>query len=188
MRISAGISAADMNQSATESLIFARPSNRLTCYSWDSIWISMRILPLRFRLRWLRALVGTLLALHVGMAQASIAHGGAMHEGVRIAHFASQTGLTTARCHGEALTAGLAPGDHGASPVTGSPSPPENRGARHSPCCETGDCHCSAACYHSVATAFVVVAIVTYVFATPVDARATVPPQLARELRPPIVI
>ena len=185
MRRNAGVSAPDVNQSAIESPIIQRPWHRRTCHLWTSIWISMRILPLRSRVRWLRALVGTLLALHVGLAQAGMAHSKAMHAEVGLAPGAATGSMVTARCHGQAVTVGLAVVDR-VSPGAASSTPAEGHGARHTPCCESGDCHCVAACYHSAATAFVLIGLAKHNVTKSLDARATPPPQLARELRPPI--
>ena len=145
----------------------------------------MRTLPIKSRLRWLRALCGTLLALHVGLAQANMAHDGAMHTEAGLAHGASPTSLEITRCHGDAIAVGLAAVDKDLS-VAASSAPAEGHGARHTPCCKTGDCHCAAACVPDVATTFLLIGLTNHTVVTPGDARAAFPPQLARELRPPI--
>lgn len=147
----------------------------------------MHTVPLKTRLRWLRALIGALLTLHVGLGQASTVHGGVLHAGVKSAQVASQSIAFTARCHGEVVTSGVAAVDR-SSPAGASSPAASGHSVPHAPCCETHDCHCAAACYQSVATLLVLIGITNHTVPSSLNARATLPPQLARELRPPIAL
>jgi hypothetical protein len=140
---------------------------------------------LQFRMRWLRALLGALLALHIGMAQASMVHAAAVPAGVGSSRGAAPAAGAAPRCHGDAVTDGAVRADLGAAAAAVSAAAGA-QGAPHAPCCASGDCHCAAACYPHVAAASVLIGIADHVVAARVGASAMPPPPLARELRPPI--
>jgi hypothetical protein len=83
----------------------------------------------------LRLALAVLLALHLGLAQPGAAHA-ALAEGAQ-----------TVEASAEA-PADLDPPCHHATADSPSPQPalPGEGGRRHGPCCNPGNCHCSAAC------------------------------------------
>jgi hypothetical protein len=120
-------------------------------------------------MRWLRALLGALLALHVGMAQASMVHAAG----------------AVPRCHDDAVANGAAGAHHAGAAAEGAAAAGA-QGVPHAPCCDSGDCHCAAACYQHLAAASVLIGITDHVAAARIGASALPPPPFSRELRPPI--
>ena len=130
----------------------------------------------------LRVMFGTVLALHIGLVHAGMAHAGMVHDAIH--QEAGSTTLLTATAGAAGLPCHTAV-DRGAlaADVSTDAAAPN---ASHAPCCAVSDCHCAGACDQGAVLTPLLIGTVRYSAAIPMSARSTVPPQLARELRPPI--
>ena len=139
----------------------------------------MRIVRLRFltiRLRTLRATLGVLLALHLGLAPAGVAHAAMMRMSIAAAFGGAQSDAVAPPCHEVTAVA--------AAVTSGAPLPAP--GKLRSPCCDISRCHCVSACYVAT-TAVAPFSIVERHMLTPPFATPAAPSKLpAKQFRPPI--
>ena len=145
----------------------------------------MRILFPKSRPHWLRSLLGALLTLHIGFAQASMVHGAMANAAAGSALGGAKATVDAPKCHGEMMAGQLPIADRGSLAVH-STSPINGHTPAHGPCCAAGDCNCAAGCYQSVAAIPALLGLAGRTIALPIEAHVAFPPQLARELRPPI--
>jgi hypothetical protein len=158
------------------------------------------------KLRWLRAVLGSVLALHLGFAEAGMVRmsmdSGAGAGAGADADIAVQGGAAhaTTPCHsaghavsmpgmsgmpGMARDAAATPaGDATAADSTAGDA--TAHGTQHSHCCGEGLCHCAAASGFSAACASTLIGMAPRTLAPRLDTHATSQAQPALELRPPI--
>ena len=138
----------------------------------------MRSHSLTIRLPTLRSALGALLALHLGLAPAGVAHTAMMHAPIGAVPPAAQDGAVLVYCH-EAAAA--------ANAVTNRPAshPP---GKSHSACCEVNQCRCMSVCFVA-ATAPPLFSIANRHTLAPSFVAPAEPHRLpTRQFRPPIAL
>jgi hypothetical protein len=112
--------------------------------------------------RWMRAVLGSLLALHLGLAQASAVR-------------------TAAPCHDMTMPGMTSSGmTHAGTVGMHVPTP------QHSQCCGDGLCHCSAASGFGAVCTATLIGVAPRVLVPRVDTYGTSQAEPALELRPPI--
>ena len=103
-------------------------------------------MPLRLprrRFRQLCSTLGAVLALHLGVAQAAMAHPNMTP--TRAAASAMDSHIDTPPCHEQVSMAGMVMPDRDTAMTPAKDTHP-NHGLHHAPCCDEGACHCAAGC------------------------------------------
>ena len=139
----------------------------------------------RRRFRQLCSTLGAVLALHLGVAQAAMAHPNMTP--TRAAASAMDSHIDTPPCHEQASMAGMVMPDRDTAMTPAKDTHP-NHGVHHAPCCDEGACHCAAGCYASVTSGPVFIGAQDSMIAASFAAASLPPAPLARELRPPITL
>ena len=134
-------------------------------------------MPPRPHARTFRSVIGTLVALHFALAQAGMAQGATHQATLHAAPSAVLAGTAAWPCHS---LAGRGP--HTVLTLAGAAA----LGVSHAPCCATSGCHCAGACDLGTVASAALIDIAGCTGASPFTTRAALPPQMARELRPPI--
>ena len=135
----------------------------------------MRFNSLTFRFRTLRATLGVLLALHLGLAPTGMAHAAAMRESAATEQIVASVEAAVPPCHQAA-----------AADADNSPSSPVPEKS-HLPCCKVSQCHCMSACYVDAIVMAPTGVFVSYSMAAQLDTPAAVTERPVRRFRPPIV-
>jgi hypothetical protein len=121
---------------------------------------------------WIRTVLGSLLALHMSLSQASMVHAAADLVAAEMSHVA-QIAAVTPHCH-----------DMGAAPL---PQSTDMHSQHNGSCCSPGHCHCAAGCYLAVRIGVPEGERSAGSSLPAFSEHSIPPPQLERELKPPIL-